>query len=268
MLRRAAVLAVVAAALVVVVGAVVVVVGLTRSSPAPPVCRVVGDALVFDLGLEEAANATTIAAVVAREGLPPRALTVALATAFQESNLRNLDFGDRDSVGLFQQRPSQGWGSRADLLRPEYATTAFLRELRRVDGWQSMRVTDAAQAVQRSAGPEAYAKWEARSRVLAAALSGPPRGRFACRPGSGGGSAVAGGSGGLRRALGIADPNGSFPRERAWVVANWLVGHAATEGVTEVTVDGRRWRGDLEWERIGASAPDAGAVPVRFRVGE
>jgi len=268
MLRRAAVLAVVTAALAVVAGAVIVVVGLTRSSPAPPVCRVVGDALVFEIGLEEAANATTIAAVVAREGLPPRALTVALATAFQESNLRNLDYGDRDSVGLFQQRPSQGWGNRADLLRPEFATTAFLRELRRVEGWQSMRVTEAAQAVQRSAGPEAYAKWEARSRVLAAALTGPPRGRFACRPGARDGGSSAEGFGGLRRALGVADPNGSFPRERAWIVADWLVGHAASTGVTEVTVDGRRWRGDLEWERIGPPAADAGAVPVRFRVGD
>ncbi|MFM7225795.1 MAG: hypothetical protein ACKO1Y_10310 [Actinomycetota bacterium] len=271
MLRHTAVIALVAAATAVVVGAIALGVVLTRPAPEASVCRVVGDALTFDLGLEEAANATTIAAVVAREGLPPRALTVALATAYQESNLRNLDYGDRDSVGLFQQRPSQGWGARADLLRPEYATAAFLRELRRVDGWSQLRVTEAAQAVQRSAGPEAYARWEARARVLAAALTGPPYGRFSCRTqptevdDAAARRAIAEG---LRRDLGVSDPDGPLPRDRAWLVASWLVAHASATGVTEVEVDGRRWSGELEWERIGRPAADAGAVPVRFRTGD
>jgi len=267
MLRRSAVVALVAVAMAVVVGAVALVVVLLRPAPPVPGCRVIGDALTFDLGLEEGSNATTIAAVTAREGMPPRALTVALATAYQESNLRNLDYGDRDSVGLFQQRPSQGWGAPADLLVPEYATTAFLRELRRVDGWQELPVTDAAQAVQRSAAPDAYARWEARARVLAAAFTGPPRARFSCRvadpvPAESRIDLAAA----VRREVGVGDPRGPFSRDRAWLVAYWLVGHAAGAGVTEVEVDGWRWRAEAgNWDEVGPPAEDAERVPVRFR---
>src|SRR5690554_4916402 len=103
--------------------------------------------------------------------MPHRAVVVALAAAMQESGLRNLDYGDRDSLGLFQQRPSQGWGSPEQVTDPEYAASAFYRSLGRVDGWEGMRVTDAAQAVQRSAYPEAYQRHEAAAEQLAAGLS-------------------------------------------------------------------------------------------------
>lgn len=106
-------------------------------------------------------NAATIVAVGRNMGVPDRGQVVAVATAMQESSLHNLAGGDRDSIGLFQQRPSQGWGSPAQLHNPEYTARKFYRALRKVHGWQHMPVTQAAQAVQNSAYPGAYAKHQA-----------------------------------------------------------------------------------------------------------
>ena len=149
--------------------------------PDPEGCRVeVGD-VVVQLSPEQAENATTIAAVGVRRGLPARAVSIALATAYQESKIRNLDHGDRDSLGLFQQRPSMGWGNAKQLQDPYYATNAFYDELEKVDGYHRMRITEAAQAVQRSGFPEAYEDHEADARALASALTGySPGGRFTC----------------------------------------------------------------------------------------
>jgi hypothetical protein len=130
---------------------------------------------------EQAENAALITAVAVRRGMPARAATIALATAYQESKLYNLESGDRDSVGLFQQRPSQGWGSRAEVLDPTYAANAFYDQLAKLDGYRSMRVTVAAQRVQRSGFPEAYADHEADARVLSSALTGNSRHAFSCR---------------------------------------------------------------------------------------
>ena len=113
--------------------------------------------------------------------MPARAATIALATAYQESKLYNLESGDRDSLGLFQQRPSQGWGSPEQVLDPYYATNAFYDALAEVDGYETMEVTDAAQEVQRSGFPEAYADHEADARVLASALTGNSPRAFSCR---------------------------------------------------------------------------------------
>ncbi len=133
-----------------------------------------------DLSTEQAENATTIVAVAVRRGLPARAASIALATAYQESKLRNLDHGDRDSLGLFQQRPSQGWGTAEQIQDPYHAVNAFYDALVKVDGYQSMRITEAAQTVQRSGFPEAYADHEADGRALASALTGYSRARFSC----------------------------------------------------------------------------------------
>jgi peptidoglycan DL-endopeptidase CwlO len=92
-----------------------------------------------------------------KDPLPPRAWIIALATSRQESTLHNLAFGDRDSLGLFQQRPSQGWGTVAQIMNPTYAATKFYQRLLQVPNWQTMPLTEAAQAVQRSAFPNAYA---------------------------------------------------------------------------------------------------------------
>ncbi|WP_028639073.1 hypothetical protein [Nocardioides sp. URHA0032] len=133
------------------------------------------------LNPEQAENAALITAVSVGRGLPAHAATIALATAYQESKLYNLESGDRDSAGLFQQRPSQGWGTRAQVLDPYHATNAFYDALEKVDGYQDMRVTEAAQEVQRSGFPEAYADHEADARVLASALTGNSAHAFSCR---------------------------------------------------------------------------------------
>src|SRR6476646_9433554 len=118
------------------------------------------------LSTEQAENAALIAAVAVQRGMPARAASIALATAYQESKLYNLEQGDRDSLGLFQQRPSQGWGTRQQILNPFYDALA------KVNGYENMRITAAAQEVQRSGYPEAYAEHEADARVLASALTG------------------------------------------------------------------------------------------------
>jgi LysM repeat protein len=128
------------------------------------------------------ANAKVIISVGRSLGVPDFGIVVALSTAAQESDLQNLSYGDRDSVGLFQQRPSTGWGTVAQLTTPSYAAALFYggpsnpnkgrtRGLLDIAGWQSLTVTQAAQAVQISGAPNAYAKWEASARFWLAELS-------------------------------------------------------------------------------------------------
>ncbi|MFJ1744179.1 hypothetical protein ACIOG4_36680 [Streptomyces microflavus] len=119
---------------------------------------------------EQVPNAKTIQATGVAMNVPARGQVVALATALQESGLRNLTYGDRDSLGLFQQRPSQGWGTANEILDPVHASTKFYEGLKRDSGWQSLSVTQAAQAVQRSGFPEAYAKWEPLATALQQAI--------------------------------------------------------------------------------------------------
>ena len=113
---------------------------------------------------EQKANAKAIVEATKRNGMDERAAVVAVATAMQESTLNNFghlgDRNDHDSQGLFQQRPSSGWGSVEQITDPEYATSAFLKALKQVDGWEEMPLTRAAQTVQVSAFPDHYAKWE------------------------------------------------------------------------------------------------------------
>lgn len=139
----------------------------------------VGDREV-ELDPEQAENAALVAAIGVRRGLPARAVSIALATAYQESDIRNLEGGDRDSIGIFQQRPSQGWGSPAQVGDPVYATNAFYDALVEVEGYEDMPITEAAQEVQRSAFPDAYADHEDDARVLASALTGNSKGAFHC----------------------------------------------------------------------------------------
>jgi hypothetical protein len=174
-----------AAALVLLVG-LIYGVG-QRSRPEP---GAVGHGCVVEAGgtvhldQEQMANAATIAAVGTRLDMPERAVVVAIATALQESKLRNLPHlgaaNDHDSIGLFQQRPSQGWGTEEQLLDPRYAAERFYLALSQVPGWERMRLTDAAQRVQRSAFPEAYQQWEKDATVLATALLGRASGAVTC----------------------------------------------------------------------------------------
>lgn len=135
-----------------------------------------------DLNEEQRRNAATILGVARDMGAPPRAWLVALATAMQESKLLNLNYGDRDSLGLFQQRPSMGWGSPAEVTDPVYSTTTFIERLLQIPGWETLPVTVAAQAVQRSGFPEAYAKWEGLAAELLSTLADVANPAASCAP--------------------------------------------------------------------------------------
>jgi hypothetical protein len=132
------------------------------------------------LSPEQAYYAALISGVSVKRELEPRAASIALATAYQESGIRNLDYGHADSLGLFQQRPSQGWGTEAEILDPTYAINAFYDALVEVEDYEAMRITEAAQEVQRSGFPEAYEQHAAGARALASALTGYSPGAFSC----------------------------------------------------------------------------------------
>ena len=121
---------------------------------------------------DQAQNAALIANIAVTRGLPDHAATVAIATAMQESRLTNLDYGDLDSLGLFQQRPSQGWGTAEQVSDMTYATNIFYDHLLQVPDWETIPVEDAAQEVQRSGYPELYATWDAMARAWASGLTG------------------------------------------------------------------------------------------------
>ncbi|MFW6033649.1 MAG: M23 family metallopeptidase [bacterium] len=151
--------------------------------------RTDGDS-IEGLDAEQSRNAATIVSVGQQLDVPRYGLQIALATAMQESSLRNLDYGDRDSLGLFQQRPSTGWGTPAQVTDPVYAAQAFYggptgpnhsepAGLLDIDGWQNMALTEAAQAVQRSAYPDAYARWEHSAAAWLAGLAGSSSGTCA-----------------------------------------------------------------------------------------
>lgn len=153
-----------------------------RTLVIPGVATVVpASANVTALTAEMAANARVIIDVGRSLGVSDRGLVIALATAMQESSLRNIPYGDRDSVGLFQQRPSAGWGTVDRLLDPAHAARLFYggpsnpnkgvtRGLLDISGWESLPLTQAAQKVQISAYPDAYAKWEASATAWLAQL--------------------------------------------------------------------------------------------------
>lgn len=143
-------------------------------APAPAVAPLV------DLDAEQIGHVRTIIDVGRSRGVSDRGISIALATAMVESWIRNLDWGDRDSLGLFQQRPSQGWGEEAEVRDTARAAAVFFggprdpnghetRGLLDIPGWESMAFGDAAQAVQLSAYPERYGPWEAQATSWVAA---------------------------------------------------------------------------------------------------
>jgi hypothetical protein len=230
---------------VAVIGAVVatVLIQRARETATPPLgCRVALNATTYTLTAEQARHATTIAAVGKRLGLPDHAVTIALAAALQESQLHNLAHGDRDSRGLFQQRPSQGWGTASQIMMPSYAADAFYRHLALVDGWQSLPVTTAAQRVQRSGSPGAYAVWESEARAIAQATTGEIPAGLSCRngtlPKATTGAAL---DQAMAQELGSPALGTPLAPARGWTVATWLVGHAPEFGVESVTFDGQVW---------------------------
>jgi hypothetical protein len=225
-----------------------------------PECTVRADGEVT-LDSVQMANAATISAVGLRRKMPERAIVVALATALQESKLENLDDGDRDSVGLFQQRPSQGWGTPEQIQDPRYAAEKFYKALKKVKGWKQMRVTDAAQKVQRSAYPNAYEKWADESEVLVKALAGRATGAVECtvtgKPALRGAAAAAALTEGLKLDWGVdADPDADLKvtvtdPSTGWRYAHWLVSHAKTTGLERVRFADREWNApDGKWQPV------------------
>jgi hypothetical protein len=225
------------------------------------------NAIPLDFG--QAADAATIAGVAVRERLPSRALTVAYATAFQESKLENLTYGDLDSVGIFQQRPSQGWGSTAQLEDPAYAARAFFGVLVKVPNYSTIPVYEAAQAVQKSADGSAYQQYAQTGALLAADYTTAPH-AVTCwynpaqqassqgvstklnlhgaaeeldhvfgTPGQGGEL-----TGVTRIRSGSADLI-TTARGAGWSVASWLVTNATSYGITQVSYAGYRWTAGL-----------------------
>ncbi|MFJ3581181.1 hypothetical protein ACIPPS_02940 [Streptomyces sp. NPDC090127] len=149
-------------------------------SKGAPTCTVGSGENTYEFTPEQAANAATISAVGTTRRMPERAVTIALATALQESALRNIEHGDRDSLGLFQQRPSMGWGTPAEIMDPVYSSRKFYEGLAKVPGYSRLPLTVAAQKVQRSGFPQAYAKHEPDAALLAAALTGRSAASLSC----------------------------------------------------------------------------------------
>ncbi len=260
--RRILLAALLPAVLVVVVATVV----LVRTQHLVASCSAGTGSSRYVLSPEQAVNASTVAVVAERLGLPHHAVTVALVAALQESKLRNVDYGDRDSIGIFQQRPSQGWGTAKQVSDPAYASAAFLRRLAQVPHWETLPVEDAAQAVQRSADGSAYADWEPQARVLARALTGEVPAAFTCHFRV---KRDAVDAAGLRAALAKETGSGTLsgPNRpvRGWSLASWLVAHAQQYGIDEVTYAGHRWTsGRGEWSGSGGSG---GQVQAGFADG-
>lgn len=220
---------------------------------------------------DRVANAALISATAVDRQLPPRAASIALTTAYQESQLQNIDYGDRDSLGLFQQRPSQGWGTAEQIQDPIYSTNTFYDALIKIPGYQSADINDVAQQVQRSGHPEAYRDHETEGRLYASALTGQSGPNLVCTLGAVGATVSpeqvrselerqfprAVESGRLTSSLGAAssaapqlpdaagatalviDPGGD--EALGWALANWAVARAADDGVVQVSYLGRVW---------------------------
>ena len=268
-----------------VVLAVVIGVGvaLWRGSgplPDPEGCSAQLAAHRVELTTEQGENAALIAAIGVSRGLPARAVSIALATAYQESKIRNLTHGDRDSLGLFQQRPSQGWGTTEQVRDPYYAINKFYDALEKIDDYKSMRITEAAQKVQRSGFPEAYEDHAADARALASVLTGfSPGGHFTCvvkeptergRANTGDAAARAG----VRRPRHGPDRLTSGRRGRrgpdeagvrlGWSVAQFLVAYGVRLHPEAVAYADKRWQTGRDSEKgwVPGGKADEGTVHI------
>lgn len=230
-----------------------------------PECSITAGGMTETLDPEQTGNAALIAAISMKRGLPPRAATIAITTAYQESKIRNIRFGDRDSLGLFQQRPSQGWGTASQILDPVYATNAFYDVLVKFKGYESADITQIAQWVQRSGFPEAYRDHEGQGRVLASVLTGHSPAGVTCRldkatthaaPADVAADLAA--QMGVTKAApgdGVLTVTGKEARQ-AWAIAHWAVARAEGYGITRVAIGERTWeRGSRNtgWSRGTAS---------------
>jgi len=236
-----------------------------------------------DLTTEQAENATLIAAIGVSRGLPARAVSIALATAYQESKIVNLTHGDRDSLGLFQQRPSQGWGTTAQVRDPYYATNAFYDALEKIPDYKDLRITEAAQKVQRSGFPEAYEDHASDARTLASVLTGySAGGLFSCvvhEPTERGGAAavirqVERAYGDLEIAhtgpgqdLTVTVSAGQDGSRLGWSVAQFVVAHGVKLRPEAVGYAGKRWQTGRSSEDGWRAGGESDATTVRIAMG-
>lgn len=259
-----------------------------------------GEGRTYRLSSEQAANAAMISAVGTTRGMPERAVTIALATALQESGLRNIEHGDRDSLGLFQQRPSQGWGTAKQILDPVYSAGKFYQHLAEVPGYSRLPLTVAAQRVQRSGFPQAYAKHEPDAALLAAALTGRAPAAVNCDPqrstaGTGEMAKVRAalvrsfGKGVLPSAGAAAGADTAAPAagatagtlsvpvratrraaeggapQRGWELAHWAVAQSEALGIDEVAYAGKKWDSGSGWR---TEQKESGTTAVRMRLAQ
>ncbi|GAA2008532.1 hypothetical protein GCM10009799_40250 [Nocardiopsis rhodophaea] len=228
-------------------------------------CTITANGDTRDLDVEQAANAATVNGVAFALDMPEDAVVIAYATVWQESKFFNIDYGDRDSLGLFQQRPSQEWGEPEQIMDQVFATRSFYEELKEVPGYQEMPVYEAAQAVQRSADGFAYDQHEDLSRVMAAAFNGSGGPAVSCwyESKTSPKSDVAEAKAELKRVFGT-DPDdlpvtdGPRTGEIGWSMAVWAVTHARDYGLASVTFGDQRWRavaGKEGWSTV----PDGAA---------
>lgn len=259
MRRRLLTFLVAAAVLVVVVGGfVAVLLALRPGEVVVASCTATHAGKPYTMDPEQAQNAAVVASVAEQRGLPDRAITIALAVAQQESRLRNLDHGDRDSVGLFQQRPSQGWGTAEQIMDPRYAAGQFYDHLVKVTGWQSLPLTVAAQTVQRSGTPTAYAQWEPRGTALMKALTGETPTGLTCHypksdiavPPSGLTATLAADA---QHDLGQPVIGTNLTATRGWCAVGWLMAHAADYQIAQVSYLGQTWDARSGKWKAGAS---------------
>ena len=228
-----------------------------------PGCQAGSGTSALPVDPDQAPIAATVAGVAARMGLPLRALEIGYATALQESKLTNPTYGDRDSVGVFQQRPSEGWGTAAELENPEYATTAFFSALVKVPNYLNIPIDQAAQDVQHSADGSAYSQWDDTAEFLATSYVTTPH-AVTCwyTPAAHAKASLASAGTGL---VDVFGPTGSASAgavlqsvssgrsglevqvrpQNGWAVANWLMSNASTYGLTKVSYDGWEWSASL-----------------------
>lgn len=253
------------------------------SPPPPPGCQVGTGVQATDLSPEQAQVAAIIAGVAARHRLPRQTVTIALAAALQESKLHNLDYGDRDSVGIFQQRPSEGWGSATELQNPIYATTKFYAALLKVHGYAKMPVDQAAQAVQHSADGSAYQQWTDIAGQLAGSFTGKSPHAVSCWYTPSGQANLAGMEKQVRQTFGPAGRKAVVVRittarsakknvavlhvqpAAGWTVASWLVAHAQVYHLSQLRYAGFSWKaanGTMGWQRESNPTSSSGKTGI------
>lgn len=243
-----------------------------------PSCKLVAKNFDYQWDPDQTQSAATIVAVgVYKKGVPPRAAIVATTTAIQESKLRNLAYGDLDSLGLFQQRKSQGWGSAEQIQDPVFSSGSFYNALLQVPNWETMPIGEAAQAVQRSGFPDAYAQHESQGDVITAVMTGATHEAIGCRldpPKQNGSPAQVvqqlSNESGLQATVNARSVdyraksvNGAF------AIASWAIAHADSDNITAVTVGDRAWerhRGRDGWSWHAAKQPTGSPTAVRIDV--